>query len=200
MFVLRVNSSASLHGAETDDGFIIGRFSGETTFLVGATILGGILTGLLYLLIRKWLPERHRPLYYGAIGALIGGALFIRPDGIDFTKLDPLALACAMFILLPALHGIAVAALIERRLTRPSRNGWMSWIVLVLGLLPIGLFGIFGLALIVLIGAGWMLNRTGRLSQLWTSTPGLWTGRAVLTGLSAWAGVTLVSDVAAVLG
>jgi hypothetical protein len=58
------------------------------------------------------------------------GALFIRPGDTDFTLLDPLLLAVVMFILLPGLHGIVVATLIERFLPR-SETGplWISWVL-----------------------------------------------------------------------
>ena len=90
MFVLRVTSDPSLHGLETDDGFTIGRFSGETLFLVLATAALGVIGGLLYLAVRPWLPERWRAALTGVFGGIVGGALFISPDGIDFTLLDPL--------------------------------------------------------------------------------------------------------------
>jgi hypothetical protein len=41
MFILRLTSSDSLHGVETDDGFTIGSFTGATVFLVIATAFLG---------------------------------------------------------------------------------------------------------------------------------------------------------------
>ena len=67
MFVLRVTSDPSLHGLKTDDGFTIGRFSGETLFLVLATAALGVLGGLLYLAVRPWLPERWRAALAGHV-------------------------------------------------------------------------------------------------------------------------------------
>ncbi len=81
MFVLRVTSDPSLHGLKTDDGFTIGRFSGETLFLVLVTAALGVLGGLLYLAVRPWLPERWRAALVGVFGGIVGGALFISPGG-----------------------------------------------------------------------------------------------------------------------
>ncbi len=92
MLVLRLTSDPSLRGMETDDGFIIGRFSGETGFLVFLTAAAGILGGLLYLIVRPWIQEQLRPWVMGVFGGIVGGALVIRPDGIDFTLLEPLTL------------------------------------------------------------------------------------------------------------
>ena len=68
MFVLRVTSDPSLHGVKTDDGFIIGRFSAETLFLLLATAALGVLGGILYLGVRRWLPERQRAALAGVFG------------------------------------------------------------------------------------------------------------------------------------
>lgn len=56
MFLLRLTSDDSLRGIETDDGFIIGRFSGDTVFLLGAGAFVGAFGGLIYLGLREWLP------------------------------------------------------------------------------------------------------------------------------------------------
>ena len=67
------------------------------------TGIAGVLGGILYLAVRSWLPERGRAALVGVFGRIVGGALFINPGGLDFTQLDPLPLAIAMFIVLPAI-------------------------------------------------------------------------------------------------
>lgn len=103
MFVLRLTSDPSLSGRETDDEFIIGSFTGATFFLVALTAILGIMGGLFYLAVRNWFPQRVRPIVMGVLAGVVGGALVVRPDGIDFTELEPLPLAIAMFVALPAL-------------------------------------------------------------------------------------------------
>ena len=142
MFVLRVTSDASLHGAETDDGFIIGQISGATLFLVIATSVLGVFGGIFYLAVRSWLPERWRAALFGVFGGIVGGAGAIRPDGIDFTLLDPLPLAIAMFIALPAIYGVVVSRLIERWLREDSGPGAsQAW---TLGLIPLMVLAFLG--------------------------------------------------------
>ena len=89
MFVLRLTSDPSLHGAETDDGFIMGQISGATLFLLIVTSVLGVLAGVLYLAVRTWFPLRRRAALAGIFGGIVGGALLIRPGGTDFTLLDP---------------------------------------------------------------------------------------------------------------
>src|SRR5712691_6826130 len=90
MLAMLVTSESSLHGLKTDDGFIIGRFSGDSLFLLIFASVLGVLGEILYLAVRSWLPERHRAALAGVFGGVAGGALFIRPNGLDFTRLDPL--------------------------------------------------------------------------------------------------------------
>ena len=56
MFVLRLTSSPSLHGVETDDGFTIGEFSLATLFLLLVTAAIGVLAGLVYLVMPHMAP------------------------------------------------------------------------------------------------------------------------------------------------
>src|SRR2546428_2767416 len=106
MLALRVTSESSLHGLKTDDGFIIGRFSGDSLFLLIFASVLGVLGGILYLAVRSWLPERHRAALAGVFGGGAGRAAFIRPNGPDLTRLDPLSLAGG--VVLPPAPGSGV--------------------------------------------------------------------------------------------
>ena len=44
MLMLRLTSDPTLRGLETDDGFVIGRFSGDTVFLLILTAFGSGFT------------------------------------------------------------------------------------------------------------------------------------------------------------
>jgi len=201
MFILRVTSDPSLRGLRTDDDFTIGRFSGETLFLVGVTAALGVLGGLLYLAVRPWLPERWRVALAGVFGGIVGGAAFIRPDGIDFTRLDPLLLAIAMFIALPALYGVTMSLFVER-LLRSDPGGSASWAWL-LGLLPLVAFGAtgpLGLGLLLLMfGVWWFLRAVPDAATLWRSPTVMWIGRAALLAVTARSLVTLIEDVDQIL-
>src|SRR5881628_2063249 len=75
MFVLRLTSDPALRGLKTDDEFTIGIFSRDTLFLLLATAFLGVVGGLVYLVVRLWLPERARPWLFGGLAGIVGGAL-----------------------------------------------------------------------------------------------------------------------------
>ena len=157
MFVLRLTSSPSLHGVETDDGFTIGVFSLATLFLLLVTAAIGVLAGLLYLVVRTWLPGRMRPWLLGALGGVVGGALMIQPDGLDFRLLEPLPLAVAFFVAIPAGCAFAISVHVERRFA-DADDGTRASATWMVGLLPLVLLlamGPLGFALVAIsIGAG----------------------------------------------
>jgi hypothetical protein len=201
MLALRVTSDPSLHGLQTDDGFTIGRFSGETLFLVLATAALGILGGLLYLAVRSWLPERWRAALAGVFGGIVGGAAFIRPDGIDFTRLDPLPLAIVMFVALPAIYGVAMSLFVERLLRRdPGATGSWSWLLGLLPLVAFGATGPLGLGLILLLFGAWWVHRAVPDAAYRLRSPTfMWIGRAALLAGTARALVILIADIDQVL-
>jgi hypothetical protein len=201
MFILRVTSSPTLHGLDTDDGFTMGVVSGATMFLVFATAFLGALGGVIYLVVRPWLPERSRPVIVGVVAATVGGAAVIKPGGIDFTALEPLSLAVVMFIAIPAVYGVVMSVWIER-LLRPGSILYRTRLWLA-GLAIIGLAGVsggFGLGLIAAIIAVWLIHwRWPSLSDLWRSAPVRWAGRALIVVATARALAELVGDVSEVL-
>lgn len=201
MFALRVTSDPALHGAETDDGFIIGQISGETLFLVAATAVLGVFGGIFYLAVRSWLPVRGRDVLFGVFGGIVGGAAVIRPDGIDFSLLDPLPLAIAMFIALPAIYGVVVSRLIERWLRGDSGPGASrAWI---LGLIPaalVGFIGPVGFGVAVAILALWIVHRTvPEIASIWRSPAVVWIGRAGLITVTVVSLMSLVRDITQIL-
>ncbi len=115
MLVLRLTSGDRVTGVITDDGFEVGRMTlgGSLGLALGYTGLGVVL-GLLYALARRFLPRRGRIIAWSAVTAALGGATFVHADGIDYLVLEPLWLAIAFFVGLPALAGLSVAWLVER--------------------------------------------------------------------------------------
>ncbi len=200
MFVLRVLSDDSLQGRDTDDGFAIGAVTNATLFLVIFAAVLGAVGGLVYLGVREWLSPRWRPVLFGLLGATVGGALVIHPDGVDFTLLDPLWLAVALFVLLPAGYGVALSVVTERvvRSTRWRRSRWRWVAVLPLGLVALA-GGPFGLGLLLLMGLAVGADRSGRVARLWRSAPVTWLGRGVVVAAIGGGAVLLAQDVAAVL-
>jgi len=201
MFVLRLTSDPALRGLETDDGFTIGILSGATMFLVLLTAIAGAVGGVAYLAVRAWLPERARPWLFGTLTGVVGGALVIRPDGIDFTLLEPLWLAVVMFVALPASYGVAVSLLAERFLASDSAfTGPWAWVAGLVLLLPLGLFGPAGVAVLAVIVAALFLSRSApQIGLLWTSAALAWIGRAGLAAVAVVAAASLVRDVTEIL-
>jgi hypothetical protein len=200
MLLLRLTSDPSLHGRLTDDGFTIGVVSLATLFLMVLTTVGGALGGAAYLAIRAWIPERARPWLVGVLSGLVGGAAIVRPDGIDFTLLEPLWLAVTMFVVIPAAYGVATSLLCERFLREgsPVLGGRASLAALIC-LVAIGLLGPLGVAVAGTAFAVSILGpRVPRLGELWTSAPVTWIGRAALTAVASAAAVALVRDVGAI--
>jgi hypothetical protein len=199
MLALRLTSDPSLRGMETDDGFVIGEFTDGTGFLILFTAFLGVLGGMFYLAIRSWLPPRSRKVVMAVLGATVGGALVVHPDGIDFTLLEPLWLAVAMFVALPSLYGLALSALAERLLQQEGGAGrYLGWSAVLALLAPI-LAGPPGLIPVALLALGWVLNRRLPLTSVWSSEPAAWVGRAALLAVSVSALLALFGDVSNIL-
>ncbi len=199
MLLLRLTSSDAVRGIESDDGFTIGQVSTQSIFLLAVTTLLGTLLAFAYLLVRRWLPERRRPLQAAAFFGVIGGAAVIKPDGVDFTRLDPLLLAVVLFIALPAAYGWVMAAMVEGLIARPGtyRKTRVAAIVLFVAVGFFGLFA-FGIAIVggvlILIGRRWPA-----LAALVTHPVVTWAVRLGLLVLVVISGTELVSDVAEIL-
>jgi hypothetical protein len=199
MFLLRVTSDPSLRGLETDDGFEIGSFTGSTIFLVALCVAGGVLGGLFYLAVRSWAPRRYRAVAMATFVGLAGGATIIKPDGIDFTLVEPHALSIALFIALPALYGAVVSILTERFLDKKEgRVGSWGPIALV-PLLGLAVLGPFAAIVVAIALVGWMLNLKFPILDVWSSRPVSVIGRTALIAITCATSATLIADIWTIL-
>jgi hypothetical protein len=195
MFVLRLTSDDSVIGLESDDGFTIGRFSGDTFFLVLFMTAIGMAGGVFYLIVRGWLPAPLRAAAIGAFGAAVGGAIVVHPDGIDFVVLEPQWLAIAMFVALPAIYGVAMSLLAERFLRTSEEGRRRGWLATLLPLLPVLAFGPFGLMIVAVSLLIWWLSRLLPLAAIWRSSAVTWIGRAALVALAVFSTIALIGDI-----
>jgi MFS family permease len=199
MFVLRLTSSDSVRGIESDDGFTIGRVTTESIFLLAATTLLGALLAFGYLLVRRWLPERRRPLQAALFFGLVGASAVIKPEGIDFNLLGPLWLAVVLFIALPTGYGWLMATLVEALVDRPSDFVKVR-VAAVIVFAVVGFFGLFavGIAvaagLLILVGRRWPALADAVVSPVPT-----WIVRVAILVVAVASGVALTRDVAEIL-
>jgi hypothetical protein len=96
---------------------------------------------------------------------------------------------------------VAVSLLVERFLA--NRSAFSRSKALIAGfvlLLPLGFFGLIGVAVLALILAAVLLGRAApEMASLWTSPPVAWIGRAGLVAVAIVWGAALVRDVIEVL-
>ena len=169
MRLLAVTAGPGAQGRLTEAGEVIGEIDLDGT--VGLYLFGGILPGLLsgalYVLLRRWLPAgRAGGVVFGALHLIVAATRVdpLRPGNPDFDLVGPGWLSMLTFGLAAVLHGMAVAAIANRysmafpptasdRATRVRTLLPLVPPVLILIpgaflLLPLGL----GLALAVLVG------------------------------------------------
>jgi hypothetical protein len=188
MLLLRLTSPDFVVGLASDDGFEIGVVSTRTLELLVLTTTAGAVNGILYAALRGGIPARLRLPLWTAVAAAGGGAVFVHEDGIDFTLLEPVALAIALFVLLPGSAAAVVVLLVERW---SAREPWGDT-RLAAGLCVAALAGTFALVLaaalvVVAIAAGraGLGERAGQVARVVVPT-----GLAVVTVLGAWSLVT----------
>ena len=133
MRILFLTTGDSVKGVTSDDGFFIGRFTlADTASLVAVTTLLGIVAALLYLGARPFVLHFGRltvpltALFYG----VVGGALLVKPEGVDFRVLEPAALAIAMFVAIFAVFGGVVSWAVNAAARENSWAQRWSWWVL----------------------------------------------------------------------
>lgn len=154
-------TSTDRQGAITDADQVVGKVTTDGTIglLIFGGVFGGIVVGLVFLVLRHWLPAKQW--LSGLIASLIALGLFgsvsdlLNPESDDFQILSPLWLAVAMIVALAAFFGIAFGT-IHARLERATPEIGLNLGALVyapsLLLLPLGIPGVL-MALAVLVGA-----------------------------------------------
>ena len=197
MFVLRLTSSDTVVGLESDDGFTIGQISTDTFFLIIFAGAIGVAGSVLYGLIRVWIPERWRAPAFATLGGLVGGAAIVHADGIDFFLLEPRALAVAMFVALPALGAATISVVTEAMLRRRAERS-PGWLALLAPLPGLALGGPLAIVILVAVAIGFALERWVPLVRLWQSEPVAWLGRAVLAAWGVAGAVALINDIRAI--
>lgn len=199
MLLLRLTSSDAVNGVESDDGFEIGQFTlAGTLSLLLVTMLLGTVVGLFIVLARAFMPWRWVTWAWGLVGAVVGGSIIIHDGGVDFELLEPVWLAVALFVALPAVGLLAMAWL-----ARWFETWWWQrrrrMAVSSIAALPIVVF--FPIAIIVaVLGAAWTwASRSPAVRSL----RGHWSAQLLATcvfgAVIAVGGYALLLDIRAVL-
>ncbi len=200
MFALRMTSGDHVVGTESDDGFIIGRVTASTLGLIAALTVGATaIVGPLWALMREWMPRRWRVAMLALWFGVVGGALLVHREGVDFTVLSPRWLAVALFVAIPVAFGAALEPLRSRAERWVSRAPRRVLIAVPVAASAVALAGPPGLVLAV---AGWavVLMRQGPRAAGLLRSPGVaWAGRALLLLTGTLAAVDLARDVEALL-
>ena len=156
MLLLRLTSPGDVVGVTSDDGFEIGRTTLGGTYnlvVVGAGV--GLIGAVAYVAVAPWLVGRtwFRYVTVGVTAAALGGSMLLHDDGVDFTRTGPLWFAVALFIALPFVSGVALAAVTDS-VARPgswTSRGHTRWVlpVVLIGLVPFDLALLLPLTVVV---------------------------------------------------
>lgn len=166
MRLLAVTAGDDAQGRLTEADEVVGNIDlgGTIGLIVFGGILSGMLSGAIYMIVRRWLPA-------GRLGGVVFGALHLvlaattvdplRPDNPDFDIVGPGWLSVTTFGLACILHGMAVMAVANRyshSFPPASSTGWATVLVaaplvlpalLVVVILPVFASVALGLALTV---------------------------------------------------
>ena len=186
MRLLAATSPAAAQGRVTEAEETVGRISASGTFffILFAAAFFGLATGVVYLLIRRWLPGgRLGGLTYGLLLLVVAATRLepLRSDNPDFDIVGPSGVALAAFAALVVAHGMAVAALAARYATTlPLIARDPRVVVRYLPLLPTLLFIPF-VVMAVVVGAAFVVVRSRTsLGDVFRSRNATLAGRAVL--------------------
>lgn len=199
MFVLRTTSDDSVRGIDSDDGFTIGQFTAATGFLLGITTIIGLLMGLVVVLARSQLRGRSGWTLIVLAGGTLGAAKIIKPHGVDFNRLAPQSLACAMFTFIP----LAATALTLWFVSRWRVWWWRDRRRTSIAMLPwtLGLLAFFvtipALTVALIVGVGSLRIRL--LRRVLTNRAGLAVATLITIVLIVWSASELISDISEIV-
>jgi hypothetical protein len=160
MRLLAVTAGDDAQGAITEADEVVGEIDlgGTIGLYIFGGLLPGIMSGAIYVLIRRWLPA-------GRLGGVVFGALHLviaatridplRPDNPDFDIVGPGWLSVTTFGLACLFHGMAVVAIANRYSSEmpPQVSSQAAWVRV---LVPLGLPALIVLfppvAVVLLVG------------------------------------------------
>lgn len=196
MRLLAVTAGDDAQGAITEAEEVVGEINlgGTLGLIVFGGVLSGLLSGGIYVLVRRWLPAgRLGGLTFGALHLVVAATRVdpLRPENPDFDIVGPSWLSLATFGLACLLHGMAVAALANRysHAFPPSTADRRRRIRSVVPLVPPALLLIPGVAVLGVLIVGGIVVVAG--SQVRAVVAALRSRAALVVGRVALAAVAL---------
>ena len=134
MRLLAATAGDGAQGAITEAEEVVGAISVDGT--IGLLLFGGVLPGLLsgaiYVVVRRWLPSgRLGGVAFGALHLVVAATRVdpLRPENLDFDLVGPGWLAVTTFALACIVHGMAVVAIANRYSTAfpPTTRTRAQW-------------------------------------------------------------------------
>ena len=206
MRLLAVTAGPAAQGRITEAEEVVGRITVDGTigFVVFTGLFGGLATGFLYLLVRRWLPEgRAGGLVYGALLLVLAATRLdpLRPGNPDFDLVGPGWLSVTAFTALAVFHGVLLAALAARLSravpllgTRPGAILAYAPLLLLLPLPPVPL-------LLAAVGiTAVLVSRIPAVVAAWRDPRMVTSGRIALAALAVVALPGFASAVVDILG
>lgn len=204
MRLLAVTAGDSAQGRITEADEVVGEITvgGTLGFIVFGGLFAGLVTAVIYTLVRKWLPG-------GWLGALaLGGLLLVtlaprveplRSDNPDFDLVGPGWLAVSVFAALVFLQALVLVAVMARLSRSLPLLGRSPRVVLAYSpLLLLLLTAIIGAAVVVVVLAGAAVSTHPAVRRLWAH-PGVLLAGRVLLGVVALVSlpsfITTIADI-----
>jgi hypothetical protein len=205
MRLLAVTAGDSAQGRITEADEVVGDVTvgGTIGFVLFGGLFAGLVTALIYTLLRKWLPR-------GRWGALaLGGLLLmtlavrvepLRSDNPDFDLVGPDWLAVSAFAALTVLHALVLVAVMARvsrslPLPRKSRRVALAYAPLLL-LIPTASIGA---AAVLVVLAGAALSTRPAVRHLWAHPRLLLAGRLLIAAVLLASLPTFITAIADIL-
>ena len=205
MRLLAATSGDRAQGLITEADEIVGEITvgGTIGFVVFGGLFAGLVSAVIYLLLRKWLPN-------GRVGGLVLGGLLLvtlgsrveplRSNNPDFDLVAPAWLAVSAFAALAVLHALVVVAVMARvsrslPLFAAKRSVVFAYLPLLL-LIPAVFVGV---VVVVTMLAGAAISTQPVVRRIWGDARLLAAGR-VLIAVAAFASLPgFVSSMADIL-
>jgi hypothetical protein len=207
MRLLAVTAGDDAQGMITEADEVVGaiELDGTIGLYLFAGVLPGLLSGLIYVVIRRWLPG-------GVLTGITFGALHLillatrldplRPDNADFDIVGPGWLSVLTFSLVCLLHGMAVVAVANRysHAFPPRAEARSERIRVLLPLVLPALIFVPGAILLapvfVALGITLLASRSTRIVRAIRSRAALVAGRLALAAVVLVLLPTTVADLA----